>query len=312
MPGARPGRDDTELVALYRYTARNIALRREFVGLGSAEVAALARVAPWADGAAPDIAREFYDHQFAFAPTRDFFAAFAARRGVSMGDLRRTLEAAQAGYLRDIFREAAGAGEFGPAYFARRLAVGKLHNVINLPLKWYLGSYPLYQRQFSRRLRRHYLLRPGLCRKVEAALGAVVNLDQQAIVDSFFYDYLQSIGLDLASVTATGPDEDLSERYAELKSTVRATLDETARTTRALLVVGGTMTEVAADAGRATGEINVAMRQVAQGAADQARAATESSGAVKGLSSAIEDLRRTSAETSGSVAEASAAVNALA
>ena len=31
MSGARPGRDGSELVALYRYSSRNLALRRQFV-----------------------------------------------------------------------------------------------------------------------------------------------------------------------------------------------------------------------------------------------------------------------------------------
>jgi hypothetical protein len=39
---------------LYRLTERNLELRRRFLGLGSAEVAALRKVARWADGAAAD------------------------------------------------------------------------------------------------------------------------------------------------------------------------------------------------------------------------------------------------------------------
>jgi hypothetical protein len=104
------------------------------------DVRLLKNLRGWAEQVAGPIAKEFYEHQFSFPPTLAFFTAYAARKGVPLEQLRAGLERTQAQYFRDIFEEAATSGEFGPAYFEKRLRVGRLHNKIDLPLKWYVGS----------------------------------------------------------------------------------------------------------------------------------------------------------------------------
>jgi len=128
----------------YRVNETNIALRRIFMRLGERDIAVLAKLAPWSQKAAAPIARAFYDHQVAFAPTRRFFSDHAARLGCSLDQLREALERAQGASFRQIFEEAASGGGFGVAYFEQRLTVGCTHNAIDLPFKWYLGSYPMY------------------------------------------------------------------------------------------------------------------------------------------------------------------------
>lgn len=123
------------LSELYGINDQNLGLRKDFIRLRPADVRVLRSLAGWADGAADDIAREFYDHQFAFAGTVEFFQAYATANGRSMQDLRAALQRSQAGYLRRIFQEAAAGGQFGATYFEERLHVGKLHNTIDLPLK---------------------------------------------------------------------------------------------------------------------------------------------------------------------------------
>ena len=51
---------------------------------------------------------------------------------------------AQARHFKAIFTEAAKPGGFGVAYFEGLLAVGALHSRIDLPLKWFLGTYPVF------------------------------------------------------------------------------------------------------------------------------------------------------------------------
>src|SRR4029079_1386361 len=77
----------------------SIALRREFIRLGEAERELLAEWAPWAQSVAPAIAKEFYDWQFEFGPTREFFENFARKKGMPLPALRAHLETAQAGYF---------------------------------------------------------------------------------------------------------------------------------------------------------------------------------------------------------------------
>ncbi len=309
-PGQRPGAAPS-LADLYRINARNLALRREFIGLGKEQVKVLADLAGWAERHADPIAKEFYDHQFTFAPTRTFFEEYAKQKRVPLDTLRASLEKTQAGYFRDIFREAAGSGEFGVEYFSRRLVVGRRHNIINLPQKWYMGAYPLYMELARKHLARSYPLSFGRRAKAERALRAVFSLDQQAVSDAFFYDYLQSIGFDLMAISVAKPEHDLSEYYEELKVGVRSTLEEAARTSAQLLDLGDSLRSAAELAGSATREITSAMGQVAQGAQDQARAATESSVSVDALSRVIDRVHDGAVDTRSSVRDAASAVASL-
>ena len=214
----------TELSAIYRINETNLALRREFMGLGDADIAVLKELAPWAGQVADEIAREFYDHQFGFEPTLRFFRAYAGRTNRSIDDVRRGLERTQAGYYRQIFEEAANGGTYGVQYFERRLQVGRLHNVIDLPFKWYIGSYPLYFDLTRKHLLESFADDPDLRARAERAIVVVMNADMQAIVEAFYFDTFAAMGVDLEAVEVESRSEDLSDRSGKLKELVRGPL----------------------------------------------------------------------------------------
>jgi methyl-accepting chemotaxis protein len=223
-----------KLADKYRITDRNLALRKGFLRFGEEDVRILKQLADWGERKAEVIAREFYDHQFSFPSTVAYFENHARQRGETLPNLRARLERSQAGYLRQIFQEAAKGGDFGADYYASRLHVGSLHNHINLPVKWYVGAYQSYFDLVRKHLKASFPLRPRLREKGERALSAVFNYDMQAVIDSFFYDYLESVGLDLERIAVKNPDHDLSEHYADMKAVVRGTVSETVETTRVL------------------------------------------------------------------------------
>ena len=70
-------RVDRALAQRFGIGETNLARRREFVRLAEDDRQLLMRLQSWAADAAPDIAREFYDWQFEFSPTRAFFEDFA-------------------------------------------------------------------------------------------------------------------------------------------------------------------------------------------------------------------------------------------
>ena len=212
-----------QLAKEYRINDTNLNLRKEFMSFGPADVQVLRKLAGWAARVADVIAKEFYDHQFAFAPSLEFFESYAKEKNIPMPQLRQRLEKAQAGYFLQIFQEAA-AGQYGVDYFEKRLQVGKVHNKINLPLKWYLGSYSLYKDLTHKYLVKYFFFRPGFRTRAERAIFAVFNYDMQAVADAFFYDYLQSVSMDLASIPVTVASHDLSEYYKPLKDTLRGVL----------------------------------------------------------------------------------------
>ncbi|MEN9353081.1 MAG: hypothetical protein RL318_406 [Fibrobacterota bacterium] len=184
----------------YGINADNLRLRREFLRLDHVDANLLASLAPWIRSHAATIAKEFYDWQFNFGPTRQFFENFAKSRGMNVVDLRQHLEKAQTGYLIDIFEYANS--QWGPDYFEKRLAVGALHDKINLPFKWYIGSYTEYEHLLERALAKGFWWRPGHAARVLRSLRKVFNYDLQAIGDSFVLSIFESMGLKTESLDA--------------------------------------------------------------------------------------------------------------
>jgi methyl-accepting chemotaxis protein len=298
----------TTLHELYRIEDANLAARRAFIGLDRADVKTLARLRPWAEKAIPAIVSAFYDHQFAFGSTAAFFAAHATRRGVSPADLRPALETAQQGYLNQIFREAAEEGDFGPTYFDTRLKIGLVHNAIDLPLKWYIGSYMTWFDLFSQRLARDFPTRRRLRRNGERALLAVFNLDCQAVVESFYYDTFASMGVDLSQITTDGPDEDLSDQAAQLKDAVRSRLDAVAEVSGGVRESSRAVARSSEEARRAVIEVATAIGEVAAGAERQVRMVESARDAVDEVSETIQ----TTAENAGRTADAAAEARQMA
>jgi methyl-accepting chemotaxis protein len=199
----------------------NLAVRREFVRLGEPERALLTRLEPWATKVAADIAREFYDWQFQFTPTLRFFEGFAAHKGVPIQAMRQMLERSQAGYIHRIFTGAAQ--NWGTAYFEDRLNVGWVHDQINLPFKWYIGSYAEMQRLVRVYLRRDFP--PALADQAEEAIFRVFNYDMQAIGDSFLLNTLESMGLNVEAIQQT-IHGDKTESLSQVKDAIRVLAEQ--------------------------------------------------------------------------------------
>jgi methyl-accepting chemotaxis protein len=200
----------------------NLETRRAFIRLTEKERDLLLDLLPWAKSVAPDLAREFYDFQFAFPPTLHFFERIAAQKGVPLDQFRKVLEQAQAGYFVDIF-EGAATG-WGLEYFEKRLQIGWVHDRINLPFKWYIGSYGEYQHLITAYLRRHFKNKERLL-EIQGAIFNVLNFDMQAVGDSFLLNTLESMGLDLSAVEAA-PGADKTEHLDQIKAAVATLLEQ--------------------------------------------------------------------------------------
>src|SRR5450755_3486986 len=259
----------SELSRLYSINEDNLAQRRTFMKLDAADVKVLSKLSGWAQSHAEQIARHFYEHQFGHPGSRTFFDTYARTNNVPIDKLRAALERSQAGYYKEIFAEAAGSGTFGVDYFERRLFVGKLHNKINLPLKWYLGSYTTYFDLSRAALRRSYPQRPLMRARAERALLSVFNLDMQAIVEAFYYDTFATMGLDLAAVPVTDRAHDLSDHGAELKDRIGGVIRSTCRASGQLRQAAHEIAGTTEESGRAVGEIAHAIEDIAGGAERQ-------------------------------------------
>jgi methyl-accepting chemotaxis protein len=199
-------------------TDENLRERREILRLGSAEANLIGSLAPWFGRHAESLAHEYYDFQFAFSPIRRFFEEFARSQGLELGALRAKLEQAQSEYLKDIFVYAKDG--WGIRYFERRVAVGAVHDRINLPLKWYLSSYSDHARLIGKRLRRRYWWNPWKAGRVQEVLGRVFLYDIQAICDSFLLSTFDSMGISTSMLTPKAGG-DRTECVGEAKGWLR-------------------------------------------------------------------------------------------
>ncbi len=210
------------LVRRHGLDENGLAVRRAFVRLGEEDRALLLELHGWAQEVAPEIAREFYDWQFSFPATRQFFEHIANGKGMPLGALRSLLEAAQAGYLTEVF--AGAAVNWDLRYFEKRLQIAATHDRIDLPFKWYVGSYPEYNLVIARYLRRDFADEEQV-RKIETAVGRVFNLDLQAIGDAFILNtvegMLESAGIRIEDVCSSG---ERSEQIGKLQRALHAQL----------------------------------------------------------------------------------------
>ncbi len=284
------------LADLFRINDTNLALRKQFMRLTQRDVAVLKELEPWSAETATPLVKEFYDIQFAFGPTQAFFASFAKSAGRSMDEMRKILEGAQAGYFRRIFEEAAAGGDFGVDYFEQRLRVGKLHNEINLPVKWYLGSYPIYFDLVREHLKRAFPERDELREEGERAILLVMSADMQAIVDAFYFDTFQSMGVDLKRIEVERADIDLSDRSGELKNVVRAQLVGIVKALEALRQASGQMTTSSDETSKAITEIANAVGEVALGAERQVRMIDDAKGSAESAADAAQAAKTLAAD----------------
>lgn len=207
---------------LFSVTEANLAVRRSFIRLGSHQRAILKSLIPWAAEYSKQIAKDFYDWQFEFVETRRFFENFAEKRGISLADLRTVLESSQAQYLEEICTGAKDG--WSVTYFERRLVVGAVHERIELPSKWYIGSYCEYARLLRIYLLKHFE-NERLAWDACDAFATVFNLDIQAISESFLMTTMQSMSLDIEGIRCGGTS-DCSEHLGWMKAESRRMVEQ--------------------------------------------------------------------------------------
>ncbi len=210
------------LAAQFGIGELNLARRREFVRLTENDRALMLQLEPWALEIAPRLAQEFYDWQFAFAPTVAFFENFAAAKKMPLGTLRKHLEAAQSNYIAGLFSGAHR--NWGVEYFEHRLNIGWVHDQINLPFKWYVGSYSELQMLLRRHLHEEFDDKE-LILAAEDAIARVCNYDMQAVGDSFLMNTLESMGLNVSAIQESN-GTDKTESLDQIKAAIQVLTDQ--------------------------------------------------------------------------------------
>ncbi len=304
-------RNGTRFSQTWGMTNRTLAYRREFIRLGEPEREIMMQLLPWAREHAPAIAREFYDWQFAFSRTREFFARFASRKGMSLESLRHHLESAQAGYFVGLFEGARDMWD--QSYFEGRLRIGSLHNQIDLPFKWYIGAYAEYMH-----LSHIHLLNsfedPVFVASAEMAMARVYNYDMQAVGDSFFLNTITSMGLHIGSLQ--DDETDTTEHFDELKQNVRVLMQQVQAIAAKRLNDDVLGVAVEGEFGAAINEVVTSLRemlaQVSEGARQLSASSDELSGVGKTLGASAEETSAQASTVSAASEEVSRNVQTVA
>jgi methyl-accepting chemotaxis protein len=277
----------------------NLARRREFIRLLEDDRQLLMRLEPWARRVAPQIAREFYDWQFAFGPTRTFFEGIATTRNLPVTALRQNLEQAQSGYILGIFEGAEQ--NWGVAYFDHRLHVGWVHDQINLPFKWYIGSYTEMQHLVRVFLRREYK-NAAFVFKAEEAIFKVFNYDMQAVGDSFLLNTLESMGLNVQAIQE--PDGgDKTEGVIQVKTAIHILRDQCDA-----LAEGRLSDEIFDRSSPCAGQLGDAFLRIRQNINESMTAISQNASA---LASSAEELTAISQQLAGNAEETSVQANVV-
>ena len=290
-------------------TNENLAYRRDFIRLGDHERAILVELIPWAESVSADVAREFYDWQFSFSRTREFFERQARAKGISLDALRAALERSQKGYFETVFTGARNG--YDRDYFAHRLLVGWIHDHINLPFKWFIGSYAEYQRLTSKYLRRDFggestsgiaarLLKRATTKldvaEAEQAIFRVFNLDMQAIGDSFLLNTLESMGLSVTSVRTTAAS-DRTEHLDQVKETLATILQQAEAIGEHRIHATVLDAAVPGKLGEAFGSTVANLRQFGEQLVENATALETVAAAAEEMITSIQEISRNSSNT---------------
>lgn len=221
---------------------------------------------PWAQEVARQLSTEFYQWQFSLPGPRAFFVGLGRDRGIQLEVLTEHLVETQARFFVASFEGARRGWDRG--WFEGCLQVGVSHDRLNVPLKYYMASYPELGRLARRFLEVRYPLRPWRRRPVEEALAKVHLLELQASMDAFLLSTFASCGVDLDTLRSeTGAD--LTERVGVLKTLTRQALqsmrghmDPLARAAQGLASVSHELAAGAAETAEQSRAIGVASREM--------------------------------------------------
>lgn len=158
--------------------------RKEFVGFTDEDVQLLRELRPIAEAYADEVVEGLYRQFLRFEETKAFFPDEATLNRV------KTLQKA---YFLGLTQ-----GDYGEAYLANRLHIGRVHQRIGLLPRWYMGAYSIYMQ----------LVFP----RVMAAFRSDVEKAQRAFLALL---KLMMLDMDLALATYIAAREEVIARQAQ-------------------------------------------------------------------------------------------------
>lgn len=145
--------------------------RKEFVGFNEEDARLLRELRPLAEACVDDIVEELYRQFLRFEETSAFFPDDATLRRV---------KALQREYFLGLT-----AGDYGEAYLANRLHIGRVHQRIGLAPRWYMGAYSIYMQAAFLRIMAAFPADPDKAHRASLALLKIIGLDEDLAITTF-------------------------------------------------------------------------------------------------------------------------------
>ncbi|MFC6755494.1 MULTISPECIES: globin-coupled sensor protein [Haloarcula] len=247
----------TERIGLDR---QEIQWRKDFTGFDGRDTARLTDLEGQITARKAGIVDEFYDHLETFDETVEIFG----RSSKSVDQLKQS----QARYLADLV-----GGDYDKQYFENRARIGKIHDMLELGPKIYLGAYSIYFEHFLTAITDNLLDEVDADEAVldefaERALSVfkLINLDQQVAMDTYIDSYSQRL-------------EDAIEKQEQLMAQVQQGLQEPVEE----------LSDSASD-------VDQTSQRMSAQADEQASSMGEVAGEVADMSATIEEIASTAEE----------------
>jgi heme-based aerotactic transducer len=275
-----------ELIDEIGISADEVDWRKEFTQFDDADRRRLDELSETFSRIADDLVEEFYGHLRAHEEA----VAIIDSSTKSVEGLKKS----QIEYLHDL-----GRGQYGTDYFGRRARIGKIHDMLDLGPKIYLGAYAVYYEGILTAIAEDVKGEvDGDGASVEDAVDTVVarslsalkllNLDQQVAMDTYIHSYSQQIEAELDR------RETVSREVESAVDDLQRTSEGAARSSRSgMQEVAGevsdlsaTVEEIASTADQVESTSSTAERLAEEGR----ESATEAIGAMETVDEAATDV----------------------
>ncbi|XGI82813.1 globin-coupled sensor protein [Halorutilales archaeon Cl-col2-1] len=193
--------------------------RKEFVEFDDSDVETLQGMSRIFADVRDEVAEKFYDHTSSFDETREVL-----HRSTRETDPLKTVHGT---YLIPL-----GRGEYGRGYFENRARIGKLHEMVDLPVKHYIGMYMVYNdlilSEVFDRLRDEVDNVEAVDEALDRTLSylRITNLDMQVAMDTYIQAYKDEMEGELEK------RREVSERIQESVTELRDSSDEVAKSSQ--------------------------------------------------------------------------------
>lgn len=263
---ARQGVDGDRLAEDIGLNDNEISWRKSFTGFDETDAERLQELAPLFDGIAEELVDDFYTHLQSYQESIDVLDR--SSKGVE------ALKKSQIEYLRDL-----GRGDYGSRYFARRARIGKIHDMLQMGPKFYLGAYVVYYRGVLDGIGRQIqsdvaegALDPqeAIDEVIEQTMSflRLMNLDQQVAMDTYIHSYGQKLEAELER------QERLAKELQQSISELEEVSGDVASSSEAISDESGEQAESVRSVADEVGTLSATIQEIASTAEDVRRTST--------------------------------------